>query len=313
MTKENKLPEFLQEKICSQYGELVFNEIMSGFNANRKTSFRVNTLKSSRENVLKEFKENNLNLKNVSFYKNAFLVENAKEDLLINLNCYKNGEIYLQSLSSMLPPLVMNPQKNSEILDMCSAPGGKTTLMAVLTENQANIMACEVNKIRAERLKYNIAMQGTKKINIFNIDASKLDDFYRFDKILLDAPCSGSGTIQLSDEKSYKNISKAMIEKLSKIQKQLLKKALTLVKVGGEILYSTCSIFKEENEEVVKDILKQFNAEIVPINNIDDKEKNIHILDENLPQLPTSLQGAITIKPTNEYEGFFIVKLRKIK
>ena len=106
----------------------------------------------------------------------------------------------MQSLSSMLPPIILNPKEKENILDMAAAPGSKTTQIASITNNNSYITACEINNIRAERLKYNIEKQGVNCAFVMVKDARKLDDFFSFDKILLDAPCSGSGTISLKNE-----------------------------------------------------------------------------------------------------------------
>ena len=105
------------------------------------------------------------------------IIENAREDKLKNLEIYKNGEIYLQSLSSMLPPIILEPKENENILDMAAAPGGKTTQIAAISRNNAMITACEKNKIRLERLKYNIEKQGAR-VNVIAQDARELQKMY---------------------------------------------------------------------------------------------------------------------------------------
>ena len=184
---------------------------------------------------------------------------------------------------------------------MAAAPGGKTTQMSALTENLALITACEKNKIRADRLRYNIEKQGAKRINVMQEDARKLDDFFSFDKMLLDAPCSGSGTITLEDETLEKSFTIELVERSEKTQFELLNKAIKLLKPGHEMIYSTCSILKNENEENLNKILKTGKVEVVPLN-----EK----ITAKLPLLPSTIKGTITICPTNQYEGFFVAKIR---
>lgn len=174
--------------------------------------------------------------------------------------------------------------------------------MSALSENKAMITACEKNKIRAERLKYNLEKQGTKGINVMVEDARKLDNFFSFDKILLDAPCSGSGTLNFNETTQAEIFTKELIERSVKVQEELLRKALKIVKSGGEIVYSTCSILKNENEDVLNRILSRENANIVPI------EKD---LLKGMPVLPTTIEGTICVLPTNIYEGFFVAKIRK--
>ena len=202
----------------------------------------------------------------------------------------------------MLPPIILKPEENEDILDMAAAPGGKTTQMAALINNKARITACEMNAIRAERLKYNIEKQGASSVYVMITDSRKIDDFFSFDRILLDAPCSGSGTLYSEDEKIEKTFTPKLIQKSIKAQTQLLKKAINILKPGKEMTYSTCSILQEENEDIVNNILKNKKVEIVPIE-----------IDKNIPVLPTKIKGTLCVCPNEEYEGFFIAKIRKIK
>ena len=300
---ENKLPKFLIEELNKQYGEDICNKILKGYMEPRVVSLRVNTLKSNTKKICEELSKNNIEFENVSWSDNALVITNATEQDLQKLSIYENGEIYLQSLSSMLPPIVMKPKENTDILDMTAAPGGKTTQIAALTNNNANITACEMNNIRIEKLKYNILKQGATSVAILQADSRTLSDYFAFDQILLDAPCSGSGTIRENEIGTYKNFSEKLVEKSIKSQLTLLKKALKILKPGHEMIYSTCSILAKENEDIVNKALKGTNAEIVPI--------KFHGMEEIL-LLPTKIKGALCVCPNKYYDGFFISKLRKI-
>ena len=158
------------------------------YTADRPVTFRVNTLKTDASTIEKILDKQGIIYEKVSYDKNAFIIKNERENAIMNLDIYKNGEIYLQSLSSMLPPIILNPQKGADILDMTAAPGGKTTQVAALSENKANITACEMNIVRAERLKYNIEKQGATCAYVMVTDARRIDDFFSFDQILLVLP-----------------------------------------------------------------------------------------------------------------------------
>lgn len=293
-----QIPQFYKEKLLEQYGIDLTEKIIEGYLKQRVVTLRVNTIKSDKEKIYQKLQQSGIETENVSWYRDAFIIKNVREDEIKKLDIYENGEIYLQSLSSMLPPIILEPKEKENILDMAAAPGGKTTEIAAISQNRAFITACEKNKIRAERLKYNLQKQGIGCVNVMLEDARKLSDFFSFDKILLDAPCSGSGTMSVFDN----NFSKDLIDRSSKTQEELLKKALKILKPGGEVVYSTCSILKQENEEVLKKILQNNNAEIVPIELVND-----------IPLLPTSINGTLCICPTDLYEGFFVAKIRKIK
>lgn len=299
---EKHVPEFLIEMLNQQYGEGITSKILEGYSQKRMVTFRVNTLKTSIEKIEEILKNNNVKFEKVSWSDVAYIVKNVREDTLKELEVYKKGEIYLQSLSSMLPPIILEPKENTDILDMCAAPGGKTTELASLTNNNANITACELNKIRIEKLKYNIEKQGATSVYIMQEDSRRINDFFSFDNILLDAPCSGSGTLNVEDVNLEKTFTEKLIEKSQKAQLELLNKAVKILKQGQEMVYSTCSILNVENEEIVSKILKNNKVEIVPIE-FEGKEE--------LPLLPTKIDGTLCVMPTELYEGFFISKIRK--
>lgn len=298
-----EIPEFLKSKLLAQYGDEVTNKILDGYSKKRKVTFRINTIKTNFEKIKEELEKEEIDFAVSDFYENAIILNNVDENKIRTLEMYKNGEIYLQSLSSMLPPLILEPREKENILDMTAAPGGKTTQIAMIANNKALITACEKNKIRYDRLAYNVAKQGAKGINLMQEDSRKLSNYFSFDKILLDAPCSGSGTLYSEDENLEKYFTEELISRSAKTQEILLNKALNILKKNGEVVYSTCSILKEENELILKKILKQGKYEIVPIN----LEKY-----KSLPLLPTIIEGVMCVMPTELFEGFFVAKIRKI-
>lgn len=300
---KNNIPEFLYNMLINQYGENISNKIIKGYSQKRPVTLRANTLKTNISYIKNFFDNLGFKYKEVSWYTDALIMEGISIDQIKNLEIYKNGEIYLQSLSSMIPPIILSPKENENILDMASAPGGKATQMLALSSNKAFITACEKNKIRAERLKYNINLQSANRINVMVKDSRTLDDFLSFDKILLDAPCSGSGTININDSKLEKYFTEDLVNRSTKIQFNLLKKAINLLRPGHEMVYSTCSILSKENEEILQYFINSNKVEIVPIDL--SQFSNIDIL-------PVNIDGTLCICPSDLYEGFFVAKLRKI-
>ena len=286
------LPDFFIQELYRDYGENLAQTIIEGL-VRKKTSFRVNNLLSNNVEVERALEKASISFKKVAWYDKAYVVDN---DRLNDMEIYKEGKIYVQNLSSMIPPIVLDPKPGEDILDMCAAPGGKTSEIACLSNNQAHITACEMNPIRIERLKHNIEMQGAS-VYVMPKDSRNLDDFLKYDKILLDSPCSGSGTLDRFNESNKKFFTEYLIQKSIKSQKALLNKAINLTKKGGEIVYSTCSILKRENEEVIESVLCDKKVEIVPI---------------KLEQLMDVPVFQNTVIPTDIYEGFFVAKLRKI-
>lgn len=290
------IPQFLKEMLVNQYGQETTKKIIKGY-VKKVVTIRVNTIKTDKQEIIDKLKNAQIEFDEIEYNNNALIIRNKNEEDLRKLDMYENGEIYMQSLSSMLPPIVLEPKEKENILDMTAAPGGKTTQMSAMTDNRAYITACEKNKIRAERLKYNLQKQDAKMVNVMQEDARKLSDYFSFDKILLDAPCSGSGTENVLNAK----FTEELIERSVKTQEELLKKALKILKPGGEMVYSTCSILKQENEDLLKKFIKKLKIEIVPIN-----------LPDEIPMLPTTLEGTVCVCPTEIYEGFFVAKIKKL-
>ena len=297
------VPALLMEKLRSQYGPDLTEEIVAGF-VRRPVTLRVNTIKSTQEAVGEALSRAGIAYEKAPWYDDAFILRDVREEAVQVLPEYEAGHMYLQSLSSMMPPLVDAPGKNESILDMAAAPGGKTTQMAALSGNAALITACEKNKIRAERLQFNLDRQGVKRVNVMCQDARQLSDLFKFDKVLLDAPCTGSGTILIAEGEPERRMDAAWVVKTAQTQKAMLKKALMLLSAGHEMVYSTCSVLREENEDVLKSVLPAMNAEIVPIE---------HAFLEHAPLLPTTIPGVVCVKPSELYEGFFVAKIRKRK
>ena len=295
---EKQIPEFLNKMLIEQYGEEIANKIIDGYSKQRYVTLRANTIKATNEEIKKELKNSNIEYKEIEWYKDALIIKNVRENEIRKMLIYEEGKIYLQSLSSMLPPIALEPKEGEKILDMAAAPGGKTTQIAAITSNGSYITACEKNKIRAERLKYNLQKQGVTCANVMTEDARQLSDYFSFDKILLDAPCSGSGTENVFEN----NFSEELIKRSCKAQENLLRKALNILKPGGEMIYSTCSILKKENEEIIEKALESNKIEIIPIK-----------LDSPIPLLPVTVSGTICVCPTELYEGFFVAKLKKVK
>ena len=270
---------------------------MLGYSAVRPVTLRANSLKTNVHTLKEQLRATGFQFCEVEWYSDALIMENCTEEDLRQTEQYQRGEFYLQSLSSMLPPLVLAPASGENVLDMTAAPGGKTTQLSALSGGQALITACEKDKIRFDRLKFNVTRQGAPRVNLLQTDASRLDEFFRFDKILLDAPCSGSGTIDL---RYPVKISQKLVENSVILQKKLLTKALSVLKSGSLMVYSTCSVLPQENGGVLQEVLPRLGGKIVPIPN----------QFAGLPLLP-SPQGTICVPPTELYEGFFVALIQK--
>lgn len=296
------VPEYLLSHLKTQYGEETAARVIAGFSVCRPVTLRVNPLKGTGEEVLAELDAAGIGYEPVSWYEHAFILPSAREEEVRALPAYEDGKLYLQGLSAMIPALVLSPEKGESVLDMAAAPGGKTTQLAALSLGGALITACERNPLRAERLRFNLERQGAGKVNVMTQDARQLSDFFRFDRILLDAPCTGSGTVLLREGEPPRRMDESWVKKTVSTQRAMLQKALRLLPKGHEMVYSTCSVLEEENEDAVRSALKTGKAQLVPL----EEEWT-----RQLPCLPVSLPGTLCIAPTALFEGFFVAKLRK--
>ena len=237
------------------------DNILRGIAEKRFTTLRVNNLKYNIQDLMKYFKDINIKFDRVLWYKDALVIKNANEKDLQKLEIYKEGKIYLQSLPSMIPPLVLAPEEGDRVLDLTAAPGGKTTDMASIMNGKGYILANELDKLRCERLKYNVEMQGADIVEVVNGRGEKIGENYKeqFDKVLLDAPCSGEGRFTIYNVQSYKQWSMKTVNELVKTQKKLFKSAYETLKPGGTLVYSTCTLNKLENEQIIDWALNNFN------------------------------------------------------
>jgi len=308
-----KLPEEFLEIAASQYGEKELDKILDGFMCQRYVTLRANRLKTDVRKVMETFRKENIKHERVIWYEDALIIRNKLEKDLESHKLYQEGHIYLQSLSSMIPPLALNPSPGSNILDLTAAPGSKTTQLAALMENSGFILANELNPIRAERLKFNAQRQGADIVHIRIGDGKKLEDKWHqfFDYVLLDAPCSGTGLFTVNNPGSYRGWSKRKLSSIVKEQRKLLETALWALKPGGSLVYSTCSIIKEENEHNTAWFLDKY-SDVISLENISLKLSGSEIFCRPVGSGKYK-NGMLLIFPTELYEGFFVAKFKKNK
>ena len=302
------IPTLLEELVAEQYDSAAAGSIIEGCSAERSTALRANTLKATAESIAEALEAADIAFERLPWFEDAFVLEPGMEPAVRELGEYERGELYLQNPSAFVPVVALGAKPGEDVLDMCAAPGGKTSLIAALSGGKSHITACEMSAPRASKLEYNLQKLGVRNAVVMRTDARRLDDYFSFDRILLDAPCSGSGTILAGDDRQASRFTEKLIAKTVKSQRALLAKALSVLKPGGTLVYATCSILARENEEVVRDALDAKSVrgsyEIDPIDPADFP---------GLALLPTSLEGAICLCPTNIYEGFFVAKIKRIR
>lgn len=297
----HQLPEALEERFKKQFGAGAIPVLLKAFTAKRRPTFRVNTLKSSDEEVMTVFRDEQVQYERVKNIPHAFRVKSLSDKELLEHPLTVEGKIYLQGISSMLPPLLLDPKAGESILDLCAAPGSKTSQLAALSENKAKIIACEENDIRYQKLLNTIRTQGADSVQAKHTDATLLHHEMpeAFDKILADVPCSAEGRIDLSDKRSFSYWSEKNITAHAKLQRRLLRSAVQCLKPGGILIYSTCTLAPEENEDMIGWLISEFPS-MQPV------EVNIPI--QNVRK---TAHKTITVLPSEDMEGFFVAKLIK--
>ena len=230
-------------------------------------SIRVNTLKIEPNKLREKLEIKGFELEPIEWVPYAFKVKKGA----INIGStheYLQGYYYLQNVASMLPSIILDPKPNELVIDMCASPGSKSTHLAQIMENKGTLILIERNKKRIPALEINLRRMGIVNSIILNMDAININKLnIQADKVLLDAPCTGEGLIR-EDFKRKKSKNVNDIEKMASVQIKLLEAGLTVLKAGGYLLYSTCSIAPEENELVIDQVLKKnssmFICEILP-------------------------------------------------
>lgn len=308
-----KLPQDFVDNLYSYFSPLQADRILQGFAQDRLTTLRVNTLKTDVRTVMEQLKGVAIKFDRVLWYDDALVIKNRREKDLQELAAYQQGEIYLQSLSSMLPPLLLKPQPGDRVLDIAAAPGSKTTQMAACMKNRGEIVAVEVDKIRIQRLKYNLEHQG---VSITLPVCGRGERIYKdypeyFDKVLVDAPCSGEGLFVAKLSHTYRHWQEKHVRRCAALQRKLLASGISALKPGGRLVYSTCTINPEENEMNVAWALENYpKMKLVAI-------KVPHSLGESAlaqvgeKRLPGDLSKAVRIIPDHLMEGFFFCLLQK--
>lgn len=314
------LPENLLERIDLIFGKSNAQKVISNFKA-RQTTFRVNTLKIDKIEVLQILQQKGFKVKRVAWFSDAFILENKSQSELMKTDLFIDGKIYLQSLASMVPVIVLDPKVGDKVLDLTSAPGSKTSQIAMMMSKTGELVANEIDKIRFEKLAHNMKLLGVEdsgkedwKFELVNEDGIKFFEKYKdhFDKVLLDAPCSAEARIDLADRRSYSYWNEKNIKEHAFLQKKLLFSAWTCLKVGGVMVYSTCTFAPEENESQIVWLKEKFGGEMqiekIEINGL---EKSRNLPEWKGVKYDKDINNTCRIFPDKYIEGFFVVKIKK--
>ncbi|MDP4144688.1 MAG: 16S rRNA (cytosine(967)-C(5))-methyltransferase RsmB [Bacillota bacterium] len=282
-----------------QYGRERALEILKGLNETPDVTVRVNNLKGNYEDVLQKLSDLGYEVREGYICPEAIKIEKGKN---IEKNpLFSEGYFTVQDESAMLVAPAMEIEEEMNIIDLCSAPGGKATHMGELLNNTGELIACDIHENKISLIKENVERLGLRNIKYKTLDASKFDENFenRFDRVLIDVPCSGIGIIRKKPEIKWSKDNN-QLDRIVKIQRDIMDNASRYVKNGGILLYSTCTINKGENETNIDWFLKNH------------KDYNLEkIFYGPADNLIYNTQGSVTIIPNKYMDGFFIAKLRR--
>ena len=286
----------------------VAERILRGMGARRPATLRVNTLRYDASALLRFFRENAVKHQRVPWYPDAFVLTEVTERDVEKWQPYAEGRIYLQSLSSMIPALALDPRPGENILDIAAAPGSKTIQMAALMRNEGRILANELSGVRAERLSYNVRRQGCGIVEVKVGRGEKIGDEMpeSFDRVLLDVPCSGEGRFIVFEPGTSRAWSGRTVTECARLQRKLLASGTRALKPGGTLVYSTCTLNLEENEHMMHWALTHLPLEAgrVPL--------AIPGVYAGMARgLDSRVALAIRVFPDTQREGFFVCRMVK--
>lgn len=297
---EYSFEPWMAKLFIKQYGKEKATYIMRGSNEVPSISFRTNVIRTNTEQVLKKLKEAEFIAEKGYIASEAITIikgKNIEDNKLFN-----EGYITVQDESAMLVASSMELEEDMKVFDMCSAPGGKTTHISEIMNNTGEVKAFDIHKNKLKLIENSAKRLGLSNITLTELDSSNFKEEYEetADRVLIDVPCSGLGIIRKKPEIKWNKTSKDL-KSLINIQKKIMEAACRYVKVNGILMYSTCTLNKEENEENIKWFLSKHKEFIVETLCFDEKDNIMY--NEN---------GSVTILPNKYMDGFFICKLRKL-
>jgi len=294
-------PRWMLDRWQSLFGDDETRQLALANNSPPATAFRVNTLRTSVKEALADLKTEGVTTRESQVAHGAFVVESGPAPVVTA--AARRGLIYVQDEASQLVSLLLEPKSAHRVLDLCAAPGSKTSHIAVLTKNKAWIVAGDRHHHRLATLRANCERLGIQSVDALELDATCALPFVAagrgFDRILVDAPCSGTGTLRGNPEIKWR-LSADDLPRLAELQASLLRRAASSVAIGGRMVYSTCSIEREENEEVIRRFLAATTL--------------FQVIEPNAPAGLITSDGFVrTLPHRNGTDGFFAAVLQRVR
>lgn len=297
------------------------NQVRSQFAQRTVTTIRLNNLASDPNDIYANLLMKGLLLEEVAWAPYTYIVPNKDKSELGKMVEYERGLFYIQNLSSMLAVVALDPSGGDKVLDMCAAPGSKTSYIASLTNNKAKITAVEEDHQRIAKLNSVMSQFHLKNVEVFKTDGGEIGKSLpgRYEKVLLDAPCTGEGLIYLQSDNPlrYWNIRK--IKRMVSVQRKLILSAFDSLKVGGTLIYSTCTLEPDENEGIITYLLEnRDNVRIQTIDIVNSEEFTDYkpfikrgITKWSGNRYHQECGKCIRVIPGPKMQGFFICRITK--
>jgi len=314
---EAHLPELFVDRLRQLLSEGEYASTVQSFCNPKPLTIRPNTLRASEKEVLEEIKNASLQTTPIDWCPLCHLVTKGTIRELQELPSLSSGELYIQAASSMLAAHALQVEPEMRVLDMCAAPGSKTSQLAALMKNQGMLVANDRSRKRLYRLREILQMQGATNVEVLCGPGERLGQSHAdcFDRVLVDAPCSGEGRFRMNRPLRLSRWSLKEIRTLAKLQEQLLVSAMRCVCVGGMVVYSTCTFAPEENECVLDRVLSRNSIDAavvqVPTHLHPPTIKN-PITSWNDKTIKHDISQAIRIIPDETTTGFFIACLKRL-
>lgn len=310
-----KLPDLFIEKLRKIVPIPSWDKVLKTFSQEKPCTFRVNSLKGFSRELKEQLEPEGFKVENVMWYPDAFILRKGAQKDLEKTVLYKKGMIYIQGLSSMIPSLILDPQPGEKVLDLAAAPGSKTTQFSCLMKNEGVVTANDENPIRLEKLRANLDRQGALNVDLLPPGDGGLvwkNHFEAYDRVLLDAPCSSEGRFRVDIPSTYGYWKEDTNRKMAKLQRRLFKSAVLSLKVGGTLVYSTCTFSPEENEGVLQWALDTYGESL----KVEKIPNPLPLHTQGLPgwgdlKFFPQVVNSVRILPTPDVEGFYAAKLKK--
>jgi 16S rRNA (cytosine1407-C5)-methyltransferase len=289
-------------------------ECLRTFDRAPVTAFRVNTLKAEPPVVAAELGAAGFHLAPLPWRGDAFTVPGGQRRDLTCSAAFREARIYIQNPASMVPATVLDAHPDEWVLDLAAAPGGKTLQLAAMMRNRGRLSAVESVRSRFHRLRRNLEDGGVTCAHLYLRDGTGVGRSCPgwFDRVLLDAPCSGEGRFRTTDPDTYRYWSERKIGEMARKQRRLLYSAVDATKVGGTLVYATCTFAPEENELIIDAALRRF-GQALAVESVDLSLSNASpgLTSWGRRSLAPELERTVRLLPDGAMEGFYLARLRK--